>query len=90
MYSEGLLAAIGITSVLAHKKRHRKNQHRHDERAQKDANVENRLAALQEIEQSPTEFSVEIVAPLRMLAEEDPNLAVRTAAEAALKKIEGM
>lgn len=58
--------------------------------AQKDSNVENRLAALQELEQLP-QFTVgDLADQIRELAEGDANLAVRSAAEAVLKKINSM
>jgi HEAT repeat protein len=57
--------------------------------AKKDANVENRLAAIQELGQlSP--YAAQIGPVLTELATNDNEASIRTAAEAALKKLAGM
>jgi HEAT repeat protein len=56
--------------------------------AQKDANLENRLAALQELGQLET-AATQALPTLTRLAAEDARVSVREAAEAAVKKIKG-
>jgi HEAT repeat protein len=58
--------------------------------AKKDANVENRLAALQELDQLQPFAIADHAEEIRDLAENDANLAVRSAAEGVLKRISGM
>jgi HEAT repeat protein len=54
------------------------------DRAKTDSNIENRLAAIQELSAYPSN-PVEMA--LQLIAENDTNAAIRSAAEAALKKI---
>jgi len=55
------------------------------ERAKFDANVENRLAAIQELGDLP---GANTTTALEVLVQSDTNAAIRTAAEASLKKLE--
>jgi len=56
--------------------------------AQKDANLENRLAALQELEQLET-AAMDALPALNRLVAEDVRASVRDAAQSAVKKIKG-
>lgn len=55
------------------------------DRAKIDANVENRLAAIQELGDLP---GVDTVNTLELLVQNETNAAIRTAAEASLKKLD--
>jgi HEAT repeat protein len=58
--------------------------------AKKDGNLENRLAAIQELGQISPPPVGDIAVALEEIAQNDANAAIRAAAEAALKKLSGI
>src|SRR5688572_12557596 len=80
MYCEGvssLAADIVVTSVLSDKKRHRKNEHRHDERAEQDAHCRVRVVRQHEPQEEQRQADLRCFGPQR--ADQDSRCRLRIA-----------